>query len=445
MLLLEKPSSSLHFLCLEMAFAYDLDEHGFLKTAFRCSNTIWPMILTAPGFWLFFVLHMLLWACYNYRFWGFTGLGTGNLSLQWDDLQVISGLTTFFEVFYTNQSYTAYFALNRAINQTFRSSHRLTYDIKLYTSSAGPRYTWMATRFMRLSLVLFHVELRHGPASDDQWQKLLDVGLVTEEECWYLREMPSSQRSMVLLNWIGRVITLAYERSSLNHGPYLRRMLELLTEFDEAQKQVLDIVRMPVPFQYYHLLNVMVGINVVLWAYGMALSDSVFGPVCYFFASAIFIGMLELAKQLSDPFGNDDVDFPIHIWIEKYLENSAAFVASQYPGGAIHLENQMEREVTTHFDPDAVGAMYLAKDEKINNVGLVGRVKSVARNRQRTQTDSSLRLQSKHSAFSADTQHVEKERKGFRTSTAYSMIDDDLPAAQIQSIGPDDLFFDESV
>lgn len=345
-----------------MAFVYDLNDHGLLKTAFRWSHTVWPSVLQAPGFWMFFILHITLWACYHYHL-GDETFRTGLLDLQWDDLQIISGLTTFFEVFYTNQCYNTYFQMNAAINQTFRSAHRLCYDLKLYTFSAGPKCTWIASRWMRLSLVVFYVELRHGSLQAGHWVDLQDIGLVTSEEAEYLNSLPSAQRSMAMLNWIGQAIICGHRRSELNDPTFLRMMLQRLTEFDERQRQVMDIVRMPVPFQYYHLLNVMVGMNVALWAYKMALTHSIFGPVVFFFASTIFIAMLELAKQLSDVFGNDDVDFPLHIWLSKFVQNSIAFVASDYPGDAGSLERALEIETGDPCDAREVGNMYLGESD----------------------------------------------------------------------------------
>eukprot|EP00444_Apocalathium_aciculiferum_P059655 CAMPEP_0183596872 /NCGR_PEP_ID=MMETSP0371-20130417/175885_1 /TAXON_ID=268820 /ORGANISM="Peridinium aciculiferum, Strain PAER-2" /LENGTH=43 /DNA_ID= /DNA_START= /DNA_END= /DNA_ORIENTATION= len=43
----------------------------------------------------------------------------------------------------------------------------------------------------------------------------------------------------------------------------------------------------------------MICANLGLWAYSMGLTDSIFAPVVFFFASLIFIGMMELSSDLS--------------------------------------------------------------------------------------------------------------------------------------------------
>lgn len=126
---------------------------------------------------------------------------------------------------------------------------------------------------------------------------------------------------------------------------------------DEAQKSVLDVVRMPVPFQYFHLLNMMVCVNVSFWAYAMAMTKSLLAPVCFFFAALIFIGMLELAKLFSDPFGDDEVDFPVHIWLQKFLENQSAFVEYNYHGSQNDFKAVLSMEGETSWKPSCVSKL----------------------------------------------------------------------------------------
>lgn len=92
-------------------------------------------------------------------------------------------------------------------------------------------------------------------------------------------------------------------------------------------------MKMPVPFQHFHLLNCMVVINLMLWSYGMGASTSIFGPLVYFFATLIFMGMLEVATQLADPFGDADNDYPLWQWLSEAQALRAChfFVDCQHP------------------------------------------------------------------------------------------------------------------
>merc|ERR1712076_130887 len=74
----------------------------------------------------------------------------------------------------------------------------------------------------------------------------------------------------------------------------------------------------------------MVTMNLCLWAFQMGRSTSIFAPFIYFMSELIFIGMVELASQLSDPFGQDEVDFPINDWLSSYLETGVDFNEQDY-------------------------------------------------------------------------------------------------------------------
>jgi len=102
----------------------------------------------------------------------------------------------------------------------------------------------------------------------------------------------------------------------------------------------MDTLELPVPFQYFHLLCLMISINLILWAYGMGTTESYFAPVVFYFAALIFVGMMELASQLSNPFGDDEVDFPVDTWLTQFFSDQLALVQHQYPtASAVSKEN----------------------------------------------------------------------------------------------------------
>merc|ERR1711879_953924 len=64
--------------------------------------------------------------------------------------------------------------------------------------------------------------------------------------------------------------------------------------------------------------------------YALGVTTSVFGPIVYFFAELIFIGMMELANQISNPFGSDEVDFPVDDWLAEMMASAALLVECDY-------------------------------------------------------------------------------------------------------------------
>ncbi|CAK0863511.1 unnamed protein product, partial [Prorocentrum cordatum] len=122
-----------------------------------------------------------------------------------------------------------------------------------------------------------------------------------------------SAKHLVLLHWTGTVTREVHVKSKAIANTF-KDMFGRLTAILEMQQDLVDTMELPVPYQYFHLLNMMVVVNLMLWAYAMGISASLWAPVTFLFAEIIFMGMLELASQLADPFGEDEVDFPVREW-----------------------------------------------------------------------------------------------------------------------------------
>merc|ERR1711908_242182 len=100
-------------------------------------------------------------------------------------------------------------------------------------------------------------------------------------------------------------------------GNMLKNIVSKAGDLYLEQKTITHNMRFPVAFQYFHLLNLMVVVNISLAAYGLALTDSACSPISFFFAALIFMGMMELAAELVDPYGDDDIDFPMRHWLTE--------------------------------------------------------------------------------------------------------------------------------
>merc|ERR1711972_25485 len=121
-------------------------------------------------------------------------------------------------------------------------------------------------------------------------------------------------------------------------------LLNKVQIFRDCQQQVRDILGLPVPFQYFHLLNMMIVINMLLWAYGMGCADSPLYTLVFVFAELIFMGMMELASAFADPFGTDEVDFPVGSWLTEWLSLSVTLLEYETPGQVDNWEAIIEKE-----------------------------------------------------------------------------------------------------
>eukprot|EP00930_Biecheleria_cincta_P028207 TRINITY_DN19677_c0_g1_i2.p1 TRINITY_DN19677_c0_g1~~TRINITY_DN19677_c0_g1_i2.p1 ORF type:complete len:331 (-),score=45.77 TRINITY_DN19677_c0_g1_i2:51-1043(-) len=241
--------------------------------------------------------------------------------------------------------------LHQCVNNCFRSCHRLCIHFKQF--APRQQHLLLVARWLRASLMLFFIELRHGEMSEARWPLMVSAGFLKSDEAFVLQRYNSAQRGFLLLDWIAHAVVDGHARSEQKAKGSVKGLLDRLTMFDEAQKCVLDHTRMPVAFQYYHIMNLTVFLTVSMWSYAMAKTESIWGPILFTLAAFMVIGMLELAKMFSDPFGDGDVDFDVHLWLERFFENQTAYV-EQYDFNQVFscgLEQKLSMESAMHYKP----------------------------------------------------------------------------------------------
>eukprot|EP00930_Biecheleria_cincta_P054060 TRINITY_DN3995_c0_g1_i5.p1 TRINITY_DN3995_c0_g1~~TRINITY_DN3995_c0_g1_i5.p1 ORF type:complete len:384 (+),score=60.16 TRINITY_DN3995_c0_g1_i5:1349-2500(+) len=303
-------------------FDYDSQEAGFFVVSMRYTNTVLPAVSKIPGFWIFFLVHLFLWSNHRYEFIpNFAEMVKegGPLFIDLGHLKIIGGITVFFEVFYTNQCYSRYFRMANTVNDIFQTAHKITLEQSTLLNKAGPQYSRLVARWIRAVLLLFFTELKHGPLQQSTWDEAVLHGLLRRDEVTALIGLGMPARNNRIAHWMMRVTLSAYEADGKG-PPVLMALMNRLIVLRDDMNMLLQTHRTPVPFVYYHLLNSMICINCALWAFCMSAIQSVFGPFIFLLASLLYIGMLEVAKAMSDPFGDDDVDFPLEVWYDKFIE-----------------------------------------------------------------------------------------------------------------------------
>jgi predicted membrane chloride channel (bestrophin family) len=247
-------------------------------------------------------------------------------------IQIISSMTTFVEVFYTNLAYQRYMHLYNLTKGLMFKLHHHCIELKLMMDkdSTGKQSVRCSIRYASLSMVALFCGL-NGFITERHWTHLMDEGLVTPSERIFLCGHAPKRASDIALHWSGDVALHGLRHGKGIPGSFHKIVMSHVISMRQDAQEIVDLVGLPIPFQYFHLLNLMVILNLFLWAYGMGITDSIFAPLVYFFVAMIFTGMLVLGQQLSDPFGHDDVDFPVEEWIGQALAQSADFIEFECP------------------------------------------------------------------------------------------------------------------
>jgi len=163
---------------------------------------------------------------------------------------------------------------------------------------------------------------------------------------------PTSQCLCVLTSWAlqtvqaGLALDVFWQPRSDSHNHSHDRMSEHLREMVCACNKVGHVVALPIPFPYFHLLNLILVLNFLILAVGLATLGTYASIFVYFSAIWIFMCIREVSIQLSDPFGTDDVDFPIHQFLDYVFDATVSLLeAFTNPLSYANLDRHLETSV----------------------------------------------------------------------------------------------------
>jgi len=137
--------------------------------------------------------------------------------------------------------------------------------------------------------------------------------LLTKSEAEALRAYPGGMMSFVLQTW-------ALQRAKATgevKPPWFNALQGCVYKLRQAAYTVRAELNLPVPMPYFHAVAVLQTVNFVYYSYAMLEYNSYLTPFVLWIYISITVGMREVAATLANPFGDDDVDFPVHKWITQ--------------------------------------------------------------------------------------------------------------------------------
>jgi len=306
-------------------FQYDPLESR-LKTAFRLSNTVIPQTLGRKEFWLVLGLFILLYLLYSFGLLkhvpGLKNTARGQ-QMDWKEVQLTSSFTIFFEVFYTNACYSRYVTYYRNSRELFLQVMLIVYDLRIHLKQADAAHARLVYRYLLCSLLLFWEQINEerNVISLGETIRQYRSQLLTDEEDEFLSGMDPQFRYLVTMHWTMDVSHAAHEQS-LVPASTVKLVLDKMQKVLLLMRLLDEELTLPIPFAYFHMLNLMVCVTLVLLAICMGLAQSHLGFIVFFIADLVFLGMLELSSEMTDPFGDDEVDFPLSSWLRETLEKA---------------------------------------------------------------------------------------------------------------------------
>lgn len=140
--------------------------------------------------------------------------------------------------------------------------------------------------------------------------------LLRPHEVDELREYPDQMMSLVLLTWTAQTIKELEVKGELK-GPSFGQAQGSILKLRGASQKICNLLNLPVPLPYYHTLCVLQNVCFALYSYALLAMGSFLTPLILVLVVIVTVGLREVAVAFSNPFGRDDVDFPIDRWVSQ--------------------------------------------------------------------------------------------------------------------------------
>jgi len=288
------------------------------------------LVLYRPAIWLFTAVHVGFLYSHVYHH-----LDLGSLVVDEDNATAITtALLVFFSVFFGGLCYARYFAFHDACMGMYSCCVQYAGLVRLYLPGATPQQHWNACRHMMASAYMLYFELG-GDASmggttvdDAEWGILYRLQLLDPAERDVL-ESYAGPRPQLLQNWaiesMTQLLATAPKVEGASLAPFEEQALALRGHCGAITNQL----KQPVPYPLYTTLMFMLCTNLLVLAYAMSGGGSIWSIPVYFMTCLVLLGLKELSCGLSDPFGNDAVDFDVDAFMARIMLNVRALLSPQ--------------------------------------------------------------------------------------------------------------------
>ena len=346
-----------------MAIKYSMTSP--VKALLTFKGSILPAVLKRPEFYFFTAIHIALVIVDNqvgdydpHSGEGQRGLeylagGRVNLelyALPWSTIGILSGLLTFYLVFFNSQCYGRFNTFYTACTTIAGTLQEVAMQVS--TEMEGED-RWDCVRYLLAAAILVYMKVEDDehhktgePAvNEDEWDRLtkseLDWAgpqekkrsasppdrlsrqatmakmkkpynpppLLTDEEEVILREYTGNGQ-LLLMMWGLRAMRKGLQKRGRQVEVYL--MLEdSVLRLRRACAAITNMLAMPVPFPYFHALNLLMILVLAQYTYALVFLETYMSILILIFLLSMFLGMREVSAALSNPFGDDDVDLPV--------------------------------------------------------------------------------------------------------------------------------------
>lgn len=307
-------------------------------------------------FWFFFLSHAALVSVGKL---GFFGEGYEDAAFPMEALEMMQFMMTFFLLFFNSH------ALKR-FNLLFDECMKMINSVEFFTQllvvefpdKVLERYRLQAAKYVLATLYIFFMQVKQEDLTSKQWDLIMDKGLLTQAERDRLRLISRQFGHLFIMqattSWAMQIVQLALRHECLHK----ERMMQRAHAYNRFNSHIVTLLKSignvehmlanPMPYPYFHAMNFVLCLNFAVVSVVLSIFLTYMTIFPYAITLLIFLGIRETAGCLSDPFGQDSIDFPLHKFLEHAFDSCVALLESFSSVEDMHILQQIDppREFT---------------------------------------------------------------------------------------------------
>lgn len=241
-----------------------------------------------------------------------------NYKLPWAFVSLVISVQTAAMVFFIGQAYDRYLGLYDSCMKLDEAAKVLTQQLVISANDPEVRgLLTISVKYLVSSILIFYMALAGGGLSEHEWDFIKSKGLLDDEDVTFIRQFPG-HRGMLLTSWCMRCVMEIIQSKTMKglfsppeRAALTNRVSGWAYTSENAMRDVADILAMPIPFSYWHTLNVILVFNFNIVGYSIASeANSLLSTFPYAIYVFVFMGLRYLAASLTDPF-IDSVEDPM--------------------------------------------------------------------------------------------------------------------------------------
>jgi predicted membrane chloride channel (bestrophin family) len=339
-----------------------------LKSFMPWTNPSLVKVFTSVEFWFYTFMHTFV------VFLTITDI-VPLLDVDWKAAGAFQYFTTFFLTFYNGNCYARYQKLYSACTELMDGALLFVRELTIcFKDETTWKHRLQATKWLLAAVDLFFMGVCGNKLSMKGWSEVVKKGLLTRPEAQMLLRYPGPEIVPILTTWTMIAVADGLEKPCFHEKknpawPICRtqkiahlhnRLDRILIKVMTAYREISETMAQPIPYAYWHLMNLVFTLNFMLLAMILASFRHWLTIVPYCMALMTFMGLREVSNQLADPFGDDIVDFPLAKYLDYTFDHSICLLTAFTSEDAyervrkqIHASPLFDdRQIRRHMNPE---------------------------------------------------------------------------------------------